>query len=212
MTAEAIAARAAACGVRLPEAVAAALAAHARAVLDANARLHLTTVVEPAEFLERHLGEAFEGAALLPEDVTGLLIDVGSGNGFPALPLAAARPGLAAVLVEASNRKADFLRSALRAAGLERVRVVERQVQRAADLADLGPARLLTLRAVGGWSRLLPKLAAVLGPDGEAFLWAGDEVERVRRREAWRRLVLRRERPLPGMERARIWVFGAATA
>lgn len=207
----AIARRAEASGIPLDDAGAKVLAIHARAVLAANERLHLTTVIEPDEFLERHLGEAFEGAALIAAAVAGTHVDVGSGNGYPAIPIAVARPALFTSLVEASGKRAEFLGRTVAACGLAaRVRILPRQVQRAADLAELGSVRLLTMRAVGGWSRLVPKLAPLLDPDGTAMIWAGDEMERVRARVAWRRLTLVSVHRLPAMERAAIWVFRRA--
>jgi len=207
---EAIARRAAVDGIALPPQGLEAIARHARAVLAANERLHLTTITEPREFLERHIGEAFEGAILLPDDVQGTLLDVGSGNGYPALPLVAARPGLRPLLVEASVKKAEFLDNVLRGwspPGGE-TRLVH--VQRASDLPGAGPIRVITTRGVGGWTRLLPKLAPLLGPEGVILLWAGQEVEDVRRRVAWRRYRLERSRELPGRERSAVWMFRLA--
>ena len=89
-----IRARASDCGIDLTDAAVEALADHARAVLRENEQLHLTTITEPEEFVERHLGESFEGAAMLPPDIEGQFLDVGSGNGYPGLVLGAARPGL----------------------------------------------------------------------------------------------------------------------
>jgi 16S rRNA (guanine527-N7)-methyltransferase len=204
---ESITARAAACGIELSPAAARALAGHARSVLEVNPALHLTTVVDPAAFVERHLGEAFEGAALLEPGVEGLLIDIGSGNGYPGLPVAIARPGLRPVLVEASHRKAAFLREIVTGAGLGGGSVLERQVQRAADLLDASPARVITCRAASDWERVIPRLAAALVGFGEILLWAGEAVEAVRRRAAWRRLDLVERRALPGRERSWIWRF-----
>jgi len=90
----AIAARARRSGIDLTPARARALAAHARLLLAHNAVLHLTTITAPDEIVERHIGEAFEGAALLPATISGTLVDLGSGNGYPGIPLALARPGL----------------------------------------------------------------------------------------------------------------------
>ncbi len=204
--------RAASSGLSLAPGTREALAKHARAVLAANERLHLTSITEPHEFLERHVGEAFEGAALLPADVAGTPLDVGSGNGYPALPVAAARPGLRPLLVEASAKKAAFLEEVMRAWSLTPGEVRRMQVQRAADLVGIEAVRVLTTRGVVGWTRLLPKLAPVLGPDGVILLWAGADVETVRHRVAWRRLRLDTSRPLPGRERAAIWMFRAERA
>ena len=200
-------ARAGSCGIELAETAVAALAHHARAVLRENEHLHLTSISEPAEFFERHLGEAFEGAAMLPPDASGLYLDIGSGNGYPGLPLAVARPGLRLVLAEASVRKAEFLRATVRDAPFQSVSVLEVQVQRAGDLEGVGPARLITSRAMGGWPKILPRLHACLAGDGEVLVWAGDEAEKIARREVWRRFRLEERRPLPERERSWIWRF-----
>ncbi len=177
-------------------------------MLAENPRLHLTTIVAPGPFLERHLGEAFCGASLLQDELEGLLVDLGSGNGYPGIPLAAARPGLRAVLVEASRKKAAFLRRAIELAGLDRVSVLERRVERASDLEDLEPITVLAARAVGGWEKILPKVATRLASGGSLLLWAGPRVEVVSRRERWRTLELLARKSFPGRQRSWVWRFG----
>ncbi len=209
---ETIASRAASIGIALAPGAVASIAGHARAVMGANERLHLTTILGPAEFVERHIGESLEGAAMLDAEAAGTLLDLGSGNGYPGVPLAAARPGLAAVLADASARKAEFLRDAIREAGLEGTRVLERQVQRAADVPELaGLVRVVSTRAAGGWERIVPRLLPCLAPGGEFLIWAGDDLDAVRGRVIWRRLELVERRPLPGRDRSWVWRFRAAT-
>jgi 16S rRNA G527 N7-methylase RsmG len=202
---DAIAARAEASGLRLDPGTARALAGHARSVLAANERLHLTTIVEPEQFLERHIGESFEGASLLDPGVHGTLLDLGSGNGYPGLPLAAVRTGLRAVLTEASVKKAGFLRAVLVRGRFANAEVLERQVQRAADLEGIGPVRVLASRAMGAWEKIVPRLASVLDDEGEVLLWAGDEAEKIFRRKIWQRLEPFGKHLLPGRERSSIW-------
>jgi 16S rRNA G527 N7-methylase RsmG len=202
--------RAARCALDLDEDSARALAFHARAVLRESVKLHLTTITEPAEFVERHLGESFEGAAMLPPDVRGQLLDMGSGNGYPGLVVATARNGLEALLAEASTRKAEFLRAVVRNGGFLRTAILEGQVQRASDLDALGPFRVISSRAVGGWTKILPRLAPCLAPDGELLVWSGEDLERISHRVVWRRLRLIEKKPLPGRERSWVWRFGAA--
>ena len=175
----------------------------------APANLHLSAIRDPEEFLERHLGEAFEGAAMLPADAAGKLIDLGSGNGYPGLVLAAARPRLDAVLVEVSERKSEFLATVVgqwfRGAVVDR-----RHVQRADDLDGLMPARVIATRAMGGWERILPRLVPGLGVDGELLVWAGDALDKISTRVAWSKLALRERRSLPGRDRSWVWRFGSA--
>jgi 16S rRNA (guanine527-N7)-methyltransferase len=204
--AEAIAARAAAAGVALSPDAARLLASHAAMVLQRNDELHLTGIREPAEFLERHLGESLEGAALLTGDATGTLLDLGSGNGYPGLPVAAARPGLRPLLAEAAARKAAFLREVL-AAGFPAGEVIERQLQRPADLAGIGPLRALVTRAAGSWERILPRLSGCLEPGGTLLIWAGASMESVMERRAWQRYRFIQRRALPGRDHSWVWCF-----
>jgi 16S rRNA (guanine527-N7)-methyltransferase len=207
-----IAARARTSGLLLELPRVAALAEHARAVMEHNERLHLTAITDPQEFIERHLGESFEGAALLDTGIRGPLLDLGSGNGYPGIPLAIVREGLVPWLAEASTKRAAFLRGALRRVGLDPATVIERQVQRGADIEAIAPLRVITCRATGGWERILPRLARSLTADGRVLLWAGLEPERWLTREMWRRLVLVSRHPLPGRSQSFIWCFGPTAA
>ena len=204
---EAIAARATAAGVLLPPVAVSRLASHARLVLEESARLHLTTITTPAAFLERHLGEAFEGARHIGTDRSGTLLDLGSGNGYPGIPIAVARPSLRAVLAEASHKKAEFLRRALAAAGLAGGSVLEAQVQRATDLDALAPIEVLVTRAAGRWESIVPRLASALSPGGLVLIWAGATAAEIVRRASWRRLELVSCDLLPGRTASNLFVL-----
>jgi len=202
--------RARAAGIDLNEPASVALAEHARAVLAANERLHLTAITQRDAFFERHLGEAFEGAALLPSGVRGTLLDLGSGNGYPGIPIAIARPGLVPLLAEASVRKASFLREALAAAGLSQGKVLAANVARAADLEDVPRLAVLATRAMGGWERIVPKLAGCLAPEGVVLLWVGIDAASVFARKAWERLRVEKKRALPGRDNSFVYRFSVA--
>jgi 16S rRNA G527 N7-methylase RsmG len=116
------------------------------------------------------------------------------------------------VLVEASARKAAFLRELAEIPGLPEASVVERQVQGPRDLESWSPIAVLAVRAVGGWARLLPKLVPLLGSQGRVLVWAGEVVDRVRGRAAWRRLRLIERHPLPARSHSWIWAFAPASS
>lgn len=200
-----IAERARRCGLEISSASVDALAGHARSVLFHNERLHLTTIVDPAEFMERHIAEAFEGARLLQPGIAGLCLDLGSGNGYPGLPVTVVRPGLKALLAEASAKKAAFLHSVIGKGGFPGAMVHEGQVQRPGDLAGVEPARLLVSRAMGAWEKIIPRMATALTDDGELLLWAGEEAEKIFQRKVWRRFQLVSRTPLPRRERS--WIY-----
>lgn len=207
----AVAALAEARGLSLSADALGSIEAQARAVAEAAPTLGLTAIRDPREFVERHVGEALSGAVMLPAGVEGPLLDLGSGNGYPGLPLASARPLLEPFLVEAQSRKARFLRALINA-HVGRGAVIERQVQRAGDLEELAPLRVLVTRAMGGWEKIVPRLVPALRLDADVLIWAGGETERIAARAAWRRLRLAGRHPLEGRDRSWIWRFTPAGA
>ena len=87
-----------------------------------NARTNLTAIREPEEIVRRHFGESLFAASHLGPEVPALL-DLGSGAGFPGIPIALLRPGIAVTLAESQNKKATFLREVARALSLNNVEV-----------------------------------------------------------------------------------------
>jgi len=77
-----------------------------------NARTNPTAIRDPEEIVRRHFGESLFTAAHLPAAHT--LLDFGSGAGFPGLPIALFHPQLRVPLAESQNKKAAFLREAVR--------------------------------------------------------------------------------------------------
>jgi 16S rRNA (guanine527-N7)-methyltransferase len=130
-----------------PEAVA-RLVAHYQELRRWNATLSLVGPGTAAQIVERHYGEALEALPLL-ESTRGVVVDLGSGAGFPGFVLAACRPDLQVVLVEARERKATFLAAAARRAALAvrclNVRVAEPLPHDFPESVDLYTCRALRL-------------------------------------------------------------------
>src|SRR5689334_19693823 len=78
-----------------------------------NDKVNLTAIRDPLEILYRHFCESMYGAALLPVE-NCRLADVGSGGGFPGLPLKIIRPDLELFLIESNVKKATFLAEVVR--------------------------------------------------------------------------------------------------
>ena len=81
-----------------------------------NGRMSLTSVREPEEIVRRHFGESLFTAAHLPRGET--LLDVGSGAGFPGLPIQLALPEWRVTLAESQKKKGVFLREVVRGLGI----------------------------------------------------------------------------------------------
>lgn len=92
---------------------AALLESHYQALLRWNMVLNLTRITELAEAIRRHYCESIFLAFQLPPGPLKLA-DIGSGGGFPGIPVGVVRPDLSVTLVESHQRKAVFLREATR--------------------------------------------------------------------------------------------------
>jgi len=88
-----------------------------------NARTNLTAIRQPEAIVQRHFGESLFAAANLGESLPDTLLDLGSGAGFPGVPIALAHPGIAVTLAESQNKKSTFLREAIRTLGAKNVEV-----------------------------------------------------------------------------------------
>jgi len=109
-----------------------------------------------------------EGKALAPEGAT-TLADVGSGAGFPGLPIKLWAPDISLTLIESNHKKATFLREVTRALTLTNVNIENVRAE------TLPPASfdLVTLRAVEHFATILPTAAGLARPGGRLALLIG---------------------------------------
>jgi 16S rRNA (guanine527-N7)-methyltransferase len=162
-----------------------------------NKRLHLVAPCAPAGFAVRHVLESLVAVRFIEEGAA--VVDVGSGAGLPAVPCLVARPDLSAVLVESSQKKAVFLREALRGLGVSgRARVVAERFEK------VGPPRsdVLTCRALERFTEVLPALVEWAAGVRTLLLFGGESL-----RERLERLPVRFEQTLvPTSERRFLFV------
>lgn len=116
---------------------------HLRLLTRWNRVYNLTAIREPERMLSHHL---FDSLAVLPYVKCDRLLDVGSGAGFPGIPLAVARPTLAVTLLEPSQKKVAFLRQVVIELGLGNVETVQARAQ---DWRPAQPFPCIISRALG---------------------------------------------------------------
>ena len=112
--------------------------AHQELLARWNRVLNLTSVSTLEQIVERHYCESVFAACHLPETPVSIA-DIGSGAGFPGVPIAIMRPECAVSLIESHQRKAAFLKEASR--DLENVRVIAKRVEEVADSFDWAISR-----------------------------------------------------------------------
>ena len=148
-----------------------------------NARINLTAVRDPEHIVTRHFGESLFAARALARELFATpskasaqpgeghvttLADVGSGAGFPGVPLKLLLPQLELTLIESQSKKAIFLREVLRTLGLDHAEVFCGRAEQWAKTADV-----ITLRAVERFERVLPQAARLVAPGGRLCLLIG---------------------------------------
>ena len=148
-----------------------------------NDAMNLTAIQDPLEILYRHFCESMFGATLIPVGGSRLA-DVGSGGGFPGLPLKIARPDLDVCLIDSNVKKATFLAEAVREMALAGARVL---VSRYEELEEeVSPLDIVCSRAVGGHADLLKWAASEKIGAQTAMLWIGGrDLDEVRASEDW---------------------------
>ena len=167
----------AAAGLELDETALSRLETYHDMLLDWNTRMDLTSV-SADRMAARHFLDSLlplKASGLIPEE--GRLIDVGTGAGFPGLPLAIARPSLQVTLLEAQGKRCQFLQAVCQALGLENVTIIN---DRAENLGRTEGHREGYDRAVARAVAALPVLVEYLLPfvreGGMALCWKGPAV------------------------------------
>lgn len=163
-------------GTASPEQVT-SLAAYVELLARWNKKINLTALpVDPLsdDAADRLIVEPVLGARrLLGSD--RLLIDVGTGGGSPAIPLAIMAPEIRLVMVEVKVRKSAFLREVVRQLGLTKAMVENCRVEELLSKSEYHEAvDVVTVRAVRPDRRLLMAIQAFLKPGGRLF-WFGAE-------------------------------------
>jgi 16S rRNA (guanine527-N7)-methyltransferase len=156
---------------------------YTRSLLAWNEKVNLTAIRDPLEILYRHFCESMFGASLLPVE-NCRLADVGSGGGFPGIPLKIIRPDLQVFLVESNVKKATFLAEVVRELGLTDTRVL---VSRFEELGEeVAPLDVVCSRALGGFSGFLGWAGSPQVGARNALLWLGGrDMDEVRAIPGW---------------------------
>jgi 16S rRNA (guanine527-N7)-methyltransferase len=146
------------------------LALYRRELLDWNTRMNLTAITEPDEVLIKHFLDSL--SLLLAFDrEQACVLDIGSGAGFPGIPLKIVRPQWQVTLLEATGKRINFLRHIIAVLQLDGIDVVQ---GRAEEIGRRDPYRaafdLVTARAVAALPTLLEYCAPFCRVNGTILL------------------------------------------
>ena len=168
-----------------------------------NQKVSLTTVILPSEILRFHFGESLFAIPIVPI-LQGRLADVGSGAGFPGIPIGIVVPDIHVTLIESNVKKATFLAEVQRELKLANVEIFRGRME------DLPPSvakfDFVTARALGKQRELLTWSKEHLDIGGKVVLWSGGgDVELLTRHLGWN---WHKPHLIPGSKR-RFLLFGS---
>jgi 16S rRNA (guanine527-N7)-methyltransferase len=178
-----------------------------------NQKINLTAIRDEEDIIIKHVLDSLSYVERGFTPAPGLrLLDMGSGAGFPALPIKIAYPGLSITMVESTKKKASFLRHVIRTLKLTETEVLD---TRAEELPGslLSTFDVVTARAFADMKSAIASGMPLLRPGGLMVLSRGPE-ETIKERDLVRAgvsLESRTDLTLPYSEYKRtIWVFKKA--
>jgi 16S rRNA (guanine527-N7)-methyltransferase len=149
------------------------LEAHFELLVSWNKTINLTSIRELDAIVERHYCESIFLGLHLPAGPVSIA-DIGSGGGFPGIPVAILRPDCTVTLIESHQRKAVFLREATRK--LVNVRVLAKRADQVSGPFDIAVSRAVSYRDLTPNLEKLASNAILLSgaeapPDSLGFVW-----------------------------------------
>ena len=142
-----------------------------------NEKFNITAITDKKEVYIKHFIDSLFGAKF----INGNFLDVGSGGGFPAIPLKIFKPELSATLLDATGKKCDFLREVVKQLKLDKVNVV---LGRAEELAHDKALRekfdYVTARAVAGLPVLTEYCLPFVKVGGKFVAYKGDAEQEIK--------------------------------
>jgi 16S rRNA (guanine527-N7)-methyltransferase len=166
-----------------PTELSAKISAYIGLLLKWNQKIALTTITDPEDIVKFHFGESLFMASRYNLEKSRLA-DVGSGAGFPGLPLALAVPTLAVTLIESNLKKAAFLAEVSRQLAIGNATIFSGRM----EALNPSPAKFdfIAARALGQFDELRAWAEAELSDRGKLVLWLGeDDAQELSGKPAW---------------------------
>ena len=146
-------------------------------ILQGNRQFNLTRITDPLEFWEKHLWDSLRGIAFLwqePHALSFPIIDIGTGAGFPGVPVAIALPHATVTLLDSTRKKIAFLETTLRTLGIENCQTLSDRVEQVGqDPTHREAYHLALVRAVASAPVCAEYALPLLKMGGSAVLYRG---------------------------------------
>ena len=149
---------------------------HATELIKWNRKINLTTITDPVEVAVKHFLDSIISVRVMPE--YGRLLDIGSGGGFPGIPIKIMIPSLSVTLIDASRKKVSFLKHVIRNVKLTNI---DAHHVRAEDLVNKRTLEnrfdIVVCRALSSLDKIVSQALPLLAKDGIIIAMKGKLTE-----------------------------------
>jgi 16S rRNA (guanine527-N7)-methyltransferase len=142
-----------------------------------NKHMNLTGLSSSQRIVDELLTDSLMPLPYLPH--TGICLDVGSGAGFPAIPLKICRPGMNFFLMEPNSKKVSFLKQIIRLCGLEQIEIVKERIETPSEPSPFTECNIITSRAMAPLPKLIEWCTPHLAPGGLMIAFLGNQFEEI---------------------------------
>ncbi|MEJ2100169.1 MAG: 16S rRNA (guanine(527)-N(7))-methyltransferase RsmG [Desulfobacterales bacterium] len=114
-------------GIEIDESATAQFSVHAFELIEWNRKINLTSITQPRDIAVKHFIDSLAPAQFIPANAR--LLDIGSGSGFPGIPLKILKPSVLALLIDGVRKRVNFLKHLVRTLKLERIEAYQVRAQ-----------------------------------------------------------------------------------
>jgi 16S rRNA (guanine527-N7)-methyltransferase len=155
------------------------MALYTTELLTWNEKTNLTTITDPAEVAEKHMLDSLIPGKYIQSVLSGpdiSLLDIGSGGGFPGIPLKIFMPGFVVMMVDSSRKKVNFLKYAVRMLKLQGIDALHSRIEDLTIQKDFaGQFDVVISRAFTSLERFLALAIPFIKPDGRIIAMKGKD-------------------------------------
>ena len=159
-------------GLAIDENVIAQFAVHAVELIKWNRKINLTAITDPLDIAIKHFLDSLAPAKRIPDDAR--LLDIGSGAGFPGIPLKIIKPSLSVLMIDGVRKKVNFLKYVLRTLDLENIDALQIRAEYLAnEPAHTNSFDVIISRALSDLALFVKNAMPLLAPQGMIMAMKG---------------------------------------
>lgn len=158
-------------GVTVSQDQAGQFALHGRWLMEWNRRINLTAITDPQQIAVKHFLDAIAPLHHMPDQ--GQLLDIGTGGGFPGIPLKIMRPDQPMILIDSVRKKINFVKHVIRQLSLSHIQAHHTRAEALCEDPGMGKYTVVICRALADPDRAVRLAAPLLTSNGKIVLYQG---------------------------------------